>query len=247
MKLSDFAPQFGTLWAAGATSSTLQYPLLSGTSLSTGRASIASGFPAANFTPPAAGGVYPWGADWNGALRTLSVSAQNYEAGNVPVFSADFASEIGGYADNALVQYGGEYWVSTADGNTTVPGASGASWLSLFNGYATETYVNGTFVPGSPGYEIKPNGKIEQWGTYTTDSSGLITVYFPFTFPNSCDNIGVNEANATGTWTVNTPTLHGVNQAPNASAFIANVRIWDAITTSWKAGSATGYWRAEGH
>lgn len=113
--------------------------------------------------------------------------------------------------------------------------------------YATETWVNGTYVSGGTGYEIKPNGKIEQWGTYTTGSTGLVTIYFPTPFPNSCDNIGVNEANATGTWTVNTPTLHGVNQAPNNSAFIANVRIWDASNKVWTAGNATGYWRAIGH
>lgn len=154
MKLSDFAPQFGTLWAAGATSSTLQYPLLSGTSLSTGRASIASGFPAANFTPPAAGGVYPWGADWNGALRTLSVSAQNYEAGNVPVWSAEMANNISGYPNCALVQYGGVYYVSMADANTTTPGASGASWQSLFASVQNGRWLNTSVLTASGTYTV---------------------------------------------------------------------------------------------
>ncbi|MCP1274823.1 hypothetical protein NKW43_14215 [Gluconobacter albidus] len=131
MKQTDFAPQFPVLWASSGTSTTVQYPLLSGTSLATGRASIDSGFPAANFTPPAAGGVYPWGADWNGALKTLSVSAQNYEAGAIPLFSQSFANSIGGYPQNAIVAdtgTAGLFWVSTADANTTVPGASGAAW-----------------------------------------------------------------------------------------------------------------------
>ncbi|MBS1103514.1 hypothetical protein JK202_10885 [Gluconobacter sp. Dm-62] len=131
MKISDFSPQFPVLWASGGTTTTVQYPLLSGTALATGRASIASGFPAVNFTPPAAGGVYPWGADWNGALKTLSVSAQNYEAGVIPLFSQSFANSIGGYPQNAIVadaSTAGLFWVSTADANTTVPGASGAAW-----------------------------------------------------------------------------------------------------------------------
>ena len=181
---------------------------------------------------------------------TAGVTSLFAQAGYLGVYSSTVASMIGGYPLNAIVASStdpGTFWVSTVNSNMTVPGVSGASWQSLFDGYATETWVNGTFVPGGTGYEVKPNGKIEQWGTYTTDSTGLVTVYFPLPFPTSCDNIGLNEANATGTWTVNTPTLHGVNQAPNASAFIANVRVWSSSDKSWGAGQATGYWRAIGH
>lgn len=181
---------------------------------------------------------------------TAGVTSLFAQAGYLGVYSSTVASMIGGYPLNAIVASStdaGTFWVSTVNSNMTVPGASGASWQSLFDGYATETWVNGTFVSGTTGYEIKPNGKIEQWGEYTTTSTGLLTVSFPTSFPNSCDNIQLTEADASGQWTNNTPTLHGVYSAPNTAAFIAVVRTWSAVNSSWGPGSASGYWRATGH
>lgn len=246
MKSTDFSPQFSEVWAEDASSGTITYPIPATTTTS-GRAALGTGFTSVNMTPIAAGGVPPFGQDFNGILKMLSTSAQNYEAGNVPVWSSDMATDISGYPEYALVQYEGTYYVSTADGNITTPGATDASWQSLFDGYATETWVNGTFVSGTTGYEIKPNGKIEQWGEYTTTSTGLLTVSFPTSFPTSCDNIQLTEADASGQWTNNTPTLHGVYSAPNTAAFIAVVRTWSAVNSSWGPGSASGYWRATGH
>ena len=156
MKLSDFAPQFPVLWASSGSTTTVQYPLLSGTSLATGRASIASGFPAVNFTPTAAGGVYPWGADWNGALKTLSVSAQNYEAGVIPIFSQNFANAIGGYPQNAIVadaNTAGLFWVSTADANTTVPATPNSAWQKFgWNQFIKQKLSDGALATGNQVY-----------------------------------------------------------------------------------------------
>ncbi|WP_336985153.1 glycine-rich domain-containing protein, partial [Asaia sp. HN128] len=41
----------------------------------------------------------------------------------------------------------GLFWVSTADNNLITPGESGASWVNLFAGLATETYA-AQFNPG---------------------------------------------------------------------------------------------------
>lgn len=140
MKNSDFLPQFSVLWGAKALVNTLQYPLSSDTNRPSGRASIASGFPAENFLPPASGGVYPSGADLNGIFRTLSVSAQNYEAGATPSWSQNFAEQIGGYPLSSQVQdANGVIWVSTADANFTVPGTDNAQWQIL--GYVP-TFIN---------------------------------------------------------------------------------------------------------
>jgi len=53
-------------------------------------------------------------------------------------FNAQLATAIGGYPLNAIVSgsVAGTYYISTADNNTPTPGASGASWQSLFNGLA---------------------------------------------------------------------------------------------------------------
>lgn len=63
-------------------------------------------------------------------------------------FNQSWAVATGGYRKYAIVSdSSGNFWVSTADQNTTVPGASGAKWQSLFNGYATQTWANGRFQP----------------------------------------------------------------------------------------------------
>ena len=224
MKLSDFAPQFPVLWASSGSTTTVQYPLLSGTSLATGRASIASGFPAVNFTPPAAGGVYPWGADWNGALKTLSVSAQNYEAGVIPLFSQNFANAIGGYPQNAIVadaNTAGLFWVSTADANTTVPATPNSAWQKfgwnqfIKQGWGFSTFGNSNVYLGwrkdgsglGVGIDstdignvaIQGGGKLG-WGdwteqNYTLPSGGNRTISLTFTAPSAGYVHAVGSAN----------------------------------------------------
>lgn len=138
MKSTDFSPQFSEVWGANASTGTITYPIPETTTTS-GRASLDVGFSSVNMTALAAGGIPPFGQDFNGILKMLSTSAQNYEAGNIPVWSSDMATNISGYPEYALVQYGGTYYVSTSDGNITTPGATGSSWKNLFDGYVTGT------------------------------------------------------------------------------------------------------------
>ncbi len=54
-------------------------------------------------------------------------------------FDPVLAAAAGGYPKGIVLPdstTAGAFWVSTAANNTTVPGASGASWVSLFNGLA---------------------------------------------------------------------------------------------------------------
>ncbi|AQT03729.1 hypothetical protein A0U91_00235 [Acetobacter persici] len=53
-----------------------------------------------------------------------------------------------GYPSGAIVSGSavGTFWISTADNNVTVPGATGATWKSLFDGYATQDWANSWFV-----------------------------------------------------------------------------------------------------
>lgn len=62
-------------------------------------------------------------------------------------FNAAWANAAGGYKKYAVVSdSSGNFWVSTADANTTVPGTNGANWQSLFNGYLTESQSDGRYV-----------------------------------------------------------------------------------------------------
>lgn len=67
----------------------------------------------------------------------------------VAPFNAQLAVAMGGYPLNAVVAdpaAPGTFWVSTADANVSTPGAAGATWQSLFNGYATQTWAKGQFL-----------------------------------------------------------------------------------------------------
>ncbi|MFT9361593.1 hypothetical protein [Acetobacter okinawensis] len=67
----------------------------------------------------------------------------------VAPFNAQLAVAMGGYPLNAVVAdptTAGTFWVSTSSANTTTPGATGATWQSLFNGYATQAWANGQFL-----------------------------------------------------------------------------------------------------
>lgn len=62
-------------------------------------------------------------------------------------FNQSWATATGGYRKYAIVSdSSGNFWVSTADQNVTVPGVSGAKWQSLFDGYITETAADDRYV-----------------------------------------------------------------------------------------------------
>lgn len=114
-----------------------------------GTASISTGFPPETFLPRGAGGVPPRGQDMNGFLNRLSRAIQVLQAGYIGPFNAAFAAAIKGYPAGAVVSglVPGTFWVSTADNNITTPGASGALWKSLFDGYITQTWADGQYQP----------------------------------------------------------------------------------------------------
>lgn len=72
--------------------------------------------------------------------------------GQISNFNQSFATAIGGYKKYAIVSdSSGNYWSSTADQNTTVPGASGSKWQNLLSGYATQSWSNSAFVKNNNG------------------------------------------------------------------------------------------------
>lgn len=168
MKQSDFPTKISVPFASGAGNAYIrQIPTASQISTDPGAASLTDGFPPQTFQPLGSGGTPQDGRDVNGILNMTSAVDQAFCAGNWPQFDAAFATAIGGYPAGAVLAGStpGQFWVSTADNNTTVPGASGATWQSLFAGLAP---ARGSAYLTSSGSFTVPNGvyklRIRAWG-----------------------------------------------------------------------------------
>lgn len=101
-----------------------------------GAASLNDGFVPLNATQIAAGGVPPFIQDMNGALKQITQWCQWLEAGGPIYYDATFATgDSGGYPNGAIVQSNvvpGNFWLCTADNNTTDPDSvSSANWVPL--------------------------------------------------------------------------------------------------------------------
>lgn len=153
MEQSSFPTKVTTPFASGAGTNYIRTVPVPSQGASSGQASYTDGFPPLTFQPTTSGGSPPDGRDMNGILNAITALLQQYCAGMVPVYDASFASSVGGYPNGAVVQDGsGVQWVSTADNNTTTPGASGANWrtngegrlLSVTNYTSNQNYTPST-------------------------------------------------------------------------------------------------------
>jgi hypothetical protein len=167
-----------------------------------GAASLYDGFPPACFQAPEAGGVPPFGQDFNGIMYWATAAIQFQQAGGWPTYDAAFSAQIGGYPNRAMLVSadGTHFWKSTVDDNTSNPDTGGANWTVLQPGSYPWGSITGApdFVQRSEftgsnqstatnGYQKFPGGKIEQecdvfvsGAVHTT-----VTVTYPLTFPTS--------------------------------------------------------------
>lgn len=124
---------FPLCWGASAGTSYIRaIPTASQIGVTNGAASLTDGFPPLTFQPVAAGGIPPFGQDFNGILKQVTCNIQWYDnVGEPATWSSSLSTSIGGYPSGAIVQSAttpGTFWRSTADNNTTNPDASGAGW-----------------------------------------------------------------------------------------------------------------------
>jgi len=134
MLRSSSPTKFLLAWAANAGASFIRaVPVASQIGVNAGAASYNDGFVPDNFTQIAAGGVPPFGQDMNGVLNETTVWDQWYQAGAPIYYDAAFAAAVNGYPQGAIVQSAvapGDFWMSTADNNTTDPDSvSAANWV----------------------------------------------------------------------------------------------------------------------
>ncbi len=100
-----------------------------------GRASYEGGFPPITMTPVIAGGIPPFGQDFNGILYDLTAQAVAAWAGRpIPVWSATVVAAHTGYQLGAVLAMstGMGYWINLNSNNPTDPDNGGAGWAPLF-------------------------------------------------------------------------------------------------------------------
>lgn len=158
MKAADIPERFPIPFGEDAGVPTYRRTIPTASQIGTqdGAASLETGFPPLTFTPVAAGGVPPFGADFNGILyRSTAWSRWQNAGGGVP-YNAAFSAAVGGYPEGALVATAsvdpsdlGLFWFCTTDDNTTDPDAGGAGWIPVWS-YPSARIVtaSGAFVIG---------------------------------------------------------------------------------------------------
>ncbi len=137
MQASNAPIKSAVPFAESGTKNTI--PVASQIGVTPGAASFTDGFPPLTMTPLAAGGVPPYGADFNGILNFLSAAARWQQAGGAYPYDAEFSTAIGGYPQGAMLKksVGGGYWLNLAEHNTGNPDAGGANWIALPAGIAS--------------------------------------------------------------------------------------------------------------
>lgn len=117
---------------------------ITGADINNGRADYENGFPPITRSPIAAGGVPPYGTDFNGVLYDLSQAIQYLQSGVSFPFDQDFADAIGGYSVKAIVADPSDptiLWQNN-NANNTLPPSAPNGWTQVFS--ASELNQNPT-------------------------------------------------------------------------------------------------------
>lgn len=120
-----------TPWAESG----LKNPIPPAANPATGRAGFDQGFSAINMTAKEAGGIPPFGQDFNGIFYEVTNILRYMQAGGQPTFDAALATAIGGYPYGAMIvsDDGGTLFINSVDSNSNNPNTSGAGWYKLFD------------------------------------------------------------------------------------------------------------------
>jgi hypothetical protein len=171
-----------------------------------GQASLQEGFPSENFQPVAAGGVPPFGQDFNGILNQSTAWNQWQSAGLAfPPYDPTFQTAIGGYPDTALVTSAvtaNLVYMSVVDNNVTNPDTGGAGWIVFWRQLATNTDL---YVNGATGNDSN-NGLTPATAKKTIQGAVNTAWTFP---PSSAFGITIHISDGTYNESVSTPSIPG--------------------------------------
>lgn len=127
MQTSGLPTRIAVPFADAGTKNTI--PVDSQIGITGGAASFTTGFPPLTMTPVSAGGIPPFGADFNGILNAITNAIRWNVAGSGYPFDSTFATAVTGYPKGALLpasDFSG-YWLNTQEANTTTPENSTAA------------------------------------------------------------------------------------------------------------------------
>lgn len=116
---------------------TAPFPAASQIGVVQGAASLTDGMPPLTMTALAAGGVFPFGCDFNGIFFLLSSHIAALAAGQFYQWDSDLETAMGGYALGAVLQQSADpsaFWINMTAGNTTDPDTASplgsTGWMS---------------------------------------------------------------------------------------------------------------------
>lgn len=109
-----------------------------------GRAGFDLGFPAINMTPKNAGGIPPFGQDFNGIFYDVTQALQYLQAGGSFPYDGAWAAAVGGYPIGALVSRSDNQglWRNTVADNLTDPESGGTGWQPEGSGATAVTMTS---------------------------------------------------------------------------------------------------------
>lgn len=119
--------KYTTLWAQSG----IRFDIPDAADPATGKAGFDVGFSSINMASEYAGGIPPWGQDFNGIFYSITRSVQYTQAGGIPTYDETLALSVGGYAVNAMVKAdsGLAFFINKVAGNQSNPNTGGSGWV----------------------------------------------------------------------------------------------------------------------
>lgn len=120
----------------------------------TGRAGFDQGFSAINMTAKEAGGIPPFGQDFNGIFYEVTNILRYMQAGGQPTFDAALATAIGGYPKGSVLlgSDGVTLWQSSVNSNLTDPNLDPSNWSIVNKDISTSVGAGLVGLSYSPSY-----------------------------------------------------------------------------------------------
>lgn len=206
MKYTDIPTRVPLPFANAGTKNTI--PTASQISITPGAASLNDGFPPLCFTPKAAGGIPPAGADMNGILNLISANTMWQNAGGIHPYNSAFSTAVGGYPKGALVRnsIGDGFWESLIDDNTADPDSdTTGKWFPFGKTSVAVITLSNSNVTLTPA----------QFAADVVSFVGTLTGNVQVIFPNINGKQWLLINNCTGAFTVTCKTAAGSGTIPN--------------------------------
>lgn len=200
-----------------------------------GRASYTDGFPPLTRTPLAAGGVPPFGTDFNGVLNDITAAVRWSQAGAGYPFNAAFNTAVAGYPKGARIPNStlDGFWLNTTDGNSTNP----ENTNSALTGWVPSGVYGTTSITGLSGSSVTlttlqaSKDRITLSGTLSANINLVVPAWIKrWEIVNNC----------TGAFAVTVKTPNGSGVAVAAGTIINVVGDATNIVATYSPGAQIG-------